>query len=75
MSAQVDRISASAWLYNHPWMSKNKPYTLMTHVACESMLRSVVRSSMHPYPENWAEGRRVVVYYAQTACSFSAGII
>ena len=25
----------------------------MTHEACESKLRSVVRSSMHPYQANW----------------------
>ena len=25
----------------------------MTHEACESKLRSVVRLSMHPYPGNW----------------------
>ena len=35
----------------------------MTHVACESNLRSVVGSSMHP-----------VVYYAPAAQALSAGI-
>ena len=25
----------------------------MTHVACESKLHSVARSSMHPSPGNW----------------------
>ena len=34
-------------------MSTNKPNTLMTHEACESRLRSVVRSFMHPYPGYW----------------------
>ena len=35
--AAVNRTSASAWLYNHPWinMSKNKPSTFMTHIDCE----------------------------------------
>ena len=31
----------------------------MTHEACESKLRSVVRSSMHPYPgKGWQSGVR-----------------
>ena len=46
----------------------------MTHEACESKLRSVVRSSMHPYPGNWVAIWRAVVYYACAARSFSAGI-
>ena len=47
--APVDRTSASAWLYNHPWIicQKNNPNTPMTHAVCESSLRSVARSSMH----------------------------
>ena len=36
-------------------MSVNKPNTLMTHKACESKLRSVVRSFMHPYSGNWVQ--------------------
>ena len=35
----------------------------MTHVACESTLRSVVRSSMHPCPGNWMAIGCAVVYY------------
>ena len=48
--APVDRTFLSAWLYKHPWIicQKNKPNTLMTHEACDSKLRSVVRPSMHP---------------------------
>ena len=46
----------------------------MTHEAFESNLRSVVRSSMHPYPGNWVAIGRAVVYYAWTAREFSAGI-
>ena len=46
----------------------------MTHAACESKLRSVVRSSMHPYPGNWLAIGRAVVYYAWAARAFSAGI-
>ena len=37
----------------------------MTHVACESKLRLVVRSSMHPCAGNLLAIRRAVVYYAQ----------
>ena len=42
-------------------MSKNKPRTSMTHVACESKLRSVVKSTMHPCPGNWMGNGRLVV--------------
>ena len=55
-------------------MSKNKPNILMTHEACKSKLRSVVRSSIHPYPGNWVAIGRAVVYYASAASEFSAGI-
>ena len=41
-------------------MSKNKPSTSMTQVACESNLRSVIRSSMHPCRGNWVAIRRAV---------------
>ena len=34
-------------------MSKNKPRISMTHIACKSMLLSVVRSSMYLRPGNW----------------------
>ena len=46
IAAPVDRTSPSAWLYKHPWITsqQNKPSTPMTHAACESLLRSVVRS-------------------------------
>ena len=46
----------------------------MTHVVCESKLRLVVRSSMHPCPGNWMTIGHAVVYFAQAAHSFSAGI-
>ena len=46
----------------------------MTHEACESKLRSVVRSSMHPYPGSWVAIERAVVYYGWAARAFSAGI-
>ena len=55
-------------------MSKNKLSTSMTHVACESKLRSVVRSFIHPSPRNWVTIGRAVVYYAWAAHAFSAGI-
>ena len=37
----------------------------MTHVACESKLRSLVRSFIHPWPRNWVTIGRAVVYYAR----------
>ena len=46
----------------------------MTHVACESKLCSVTRSSLHPCPGNLVAIGRAVVYYAWTAQAFSAGI-
>ena len=55
-------------------MSKNKPNTLMTHEACESKLRSVVRSSIHPYPEKLVAIGHAVEYCAWAAHEFSAGI-
>ena len=45
-------------------MSKNKSSTAMTHVACESKLLLVVRSSMHPFSGNWVAVGHMVVYYA-----------
>ena len=55
-------------------MSKNKPSTSMTHVACESKLRSVVRSFIHPGLRSWVTIGRAVVYHARAAHAFSAGI-
>ena len=46
----------------------------MTHVVCESKIRLVVRSSMHPCPWCWVTIGHAVVYCAQTAHAFSAGI-
>ena len=62
--APVDQTSDSAWLYKPPWITcqTNKPRTPMTHVACESKLRSVVKSSMHLCPGNWVAIGRAVVY-------------
>ena len=54
-------------------MSKNKPSTLMTHVACESKLLSVVRSFMHQGPRIWVAIGHAVVYHARAAHAFSAG--
>ena len=74
--APVDRLSAIAWLYKHPWLTcqKNKQSTPKTHVICKSKLRSVLRSSMHPWPGSLVAIGRVVVYYAQVVRAFSAGI-
>ena len=46
----------------------------MTHVACESKLRPVIRSSIHPSQGNWVSIEHTVVFYAQAAQAFSAGI-
>ena len=48
-------------------MSKNTPSPAMAHVACESKLRSVVRSSMHPCPGNWVAIGRAVDYHVRVA--------
>ena len=58
--------SAYSWLYTRLWMTcqKHKPSISMTHVACESKLRSVARSSLQPCPGNWVAIERAVVYYA-----------
>ena len=55
-------------------LSKNKPSTSTTHVACKSKLLSFVRSYMymHPCLGNWVAIGRVVVYI--TVLIFSAGI-
>ena len=52
------------------WHVKNEP--IMTHVACEPTLCSVVRSSMHPCPGNWVAIWGAVVFYARAAQVFSA---
>ena len=50
-------------------MSNNKPSISITNVACESKLRSVVMSSMLPYPGNWgAIGRAAHVFSAGIRC-------
>ena len=46
----------------------------MPNVACESLLRAFVRTSMHPCPGNWVAIGCAVVYYARDAHAFSAGI-
>ena len=55
-------------------MSKNKLSTSMAHIACESKLHWVLRSSIHPCPVNWVATKRTVVYYARATQAFSAGI-
>ena len=49
----------------------NKASTSIIRVACESNLRSVVKSSM---PRKQAYNQARVVYYARTAQAYSAGI-
>ena len=55
-------------------MSKDKPGTPTSHVACESKLHSVVMSSKHPCPGNWVVFGCAVVYYALAVHAFSTGI-
>ena len=37
----------------------------MTHVHCESKLRSIIKSSVHPCHGNWVAIEHTVVYYAR----------
>ena len=53
-----------------PMDNVKKPTTLMTHAACESKLRSVVRSSMHQFLGHLVALWCAVVYYAQAAHAF-----
>ena len=46
----------------------------MTHLVCESKLRLVVRSSMHPCPGHCVAIGHAVAYFPQAAHAFSAGI-
>ena len=46
----------------------------MTHVACESKLRLVVRSSKHQCPGNWVPMGLAVIYSVWAARAFSAEI-
>ena len=54
--------------------SKNNPSTLMTQVAYESKLRSVVKVSMRLCPGNWVAVELEIVYYARAAQDISARI-
>ena len=73
--APVDRTYFSAWLLlPMDSMSKNKPRTSMTHVACESKPRSIMRSSRHPCTGNRVTTGFAAVYYGRAAHIFSAGI-
>ena len=65
-------------------MSKDKTSTSVTSVACESKLRSVLRSSVHPRPGNWVSTGRAVVsmsgmpmhlVHALNVCTVPLGII
>ena len=54
-------------------MSKSKPRTSLTHVACDSKLLSVVRSSMSR-KVGGNKGYSCVLCCAQAAHAFNAGI-
>ena len=45
----------------------------MTHVACKSKQRLVVRSPMHPFPGIWVAIGYAFVYYVRAVHAFSAG--
>ena len=54
-------------------MRRKKPITQMTHVVCKSKLHSVVRSSMHAYPEEKIVSiLHACVYYGPSTLAFSA---
>ena len=72
--APVDWTSASALVVKTPIWTRYNPSTSMTHVACGSKLRSVVRSFMHPCPGDLVAIGCADVYYAQTVHAFSAGV-
>ena len=55
-------------------LPKKETSTSMTHVACESKLRSFVRSSVHPCPGDWVAIERLAVHHAPAAQAFGAGI-
>ena len=55
-------------------ISKNKQSIAITHSACKSKLRIVVRSFMHPCPGNQVAIGSAVAHYARAAHAFSAGI-
>ena len=60
-------MSDSAWLCKHPWLICQTHQWPTWH--------SYNQLWGHPYLENWMAIRRAVVYYAQAAHAFSAGII
>ena len=74
--APVDRTSAYAWFYKHPWITFqnifakhiNDPHSLWIK------LRLVVRSSMQLCPGKLVAIGHAVVYFAQATHAFSAGI-
>ena len=64
--AQVDRTSAQYLVVQTPMdnMSKKKPSTSITHVACESKLRSIVSAFVHPCPGHaggWQSGVHALI--------------
>ena len=54
--------------------SIKSPSTSMAYMAYKSKLHSVLRSSMHPCPDNWVTIGRANVYHAGVVHAFSAGI-
>ena len=62
-------------LYEHPWITCQKWAKHINDTRwCEQKLRSALNSSIQPCPGKWVAIRRSVVYYAQAAHVFSAGI-
>ena len=62
--APINRRSACAWLYRHPWIicQKDKPNASITHIPCETKLCSVIRletcGRIHALETGWQSGVR-----------------
>ena len=75
ISAPIDRMSASARLYKHPWITtwQKIRQTHQWHTLLAN--QSYIQLWVHPCPGNWVAIRRAVVYYAQAVHAFSAGSV
>ena len=79
VNLHTSTVQTVNFFYSRPdvlWVicQKNKPNTWMTHIACESKLLSLVRSSMHSWQGSWVAIGHAVVYSTWAAHAFSAGI-
>ena len=69
--APIDQMSASAWWYTHLWLTCQKVSQAQPTLLAN---QSYIRLWGHPFPGNWVSIRHAVMYYAQAAHAFSAGI-